>query len=167
MTFFLIISKVFKQTKLQILDLSFNNLESLSPDIGLFVNLKQLYLNNNPLQFIPIEIFKCKNLQTLKLSDTYIKFLPREMADLKKLFDLDLKNCPISGKLQEAYSSDICSVFEYLQRKKDRSDYRVLKNSYILLKKLKKHKKIAFFSIFLLGNDSEKAQGMDFYVEFI
>jgi len=54
------------------------------------------------------------------------------MADLKKLFELDLNNCPISGKLLEAYSQDICTVFEYLQRKKDRSDYRVidlLKNS--------------------------------------
>lgn len=107
-------------------------MESISKEIGIFLSLKQLYLNNNPLQFLPIEISKCKSLQILKLSDTYIKFIPREMADLKKLYELDLNNCPIQGNLKNAYEGGICEVFKYLQRKKDRSDYRVFFNFYIM-----------------------------------
>lgn len=114
-----------KLTQIQIFDLSFNNLEALPKEIGLFSNIKQLYLNNNPLQYLPIEISLCKSLQVIKLSDSYVKFLPREMAELKKLYDLDLTNCPLEGNLKAAYEKGLCEVFTYLQRKKDRSDYRV------------------------------------------
>ena len=61
----------------------------------------------------------------IKLSDTYVKFIPRELADCKKLYDLDLDGCPIEGNLKTAYQGGLCEVFKYLQRKKDRSDYRV------------------------------------------
>lgn len=48
--------KVFNLENLKILNFGFNNLDHITPSIAKLVNLKELYLNNNPLQFIPIEI---------------------------------------------------------------------------------------------------------------
>lgn len=106
------------------MDLSFNNIEEIPREIKSFKKIKQLFLNNNPLQFIPLEICELKELEVLKLSDTYIKFLPREMADLKKMYCLDMKNCPISGNFKINYDKGILFVMQYLQRKKDRSEFR-------------------------------------------
>ena len=77
------------------------------------------------------------------------------MAELKNLYELDLTNCPIQGKLLSAYEQDLCEVFKYLQRKKDRSDYRVLKISQCSF--------INTFNFFI-GNDRKKIKRMDIYV---
>lgn len=99
---------------MKILNFGFNNLDNLTPAIAKLINLKELYLNNNPLQYIPIEISQCKNLVILKLNDTYMKFLPREMCMLKKLKYLDLNNTLIDGKLKMAYEKGLTEIFFYL-----------------------------------------------------
>ena len=48
------------------LDLSYNNLAELTPDIQLMVNLENLWLNGNPLKAIPSEMQHCRKL---KVSD--------------------------------------------------------------------------------------------------
>lgn len=50
-------------TNLVRLDLSFNNIVKLSPDIALLQNLQQLWLNDNPMREVPIEIAKCQKLK--------------------------------------------------------------------------------------------------------
>ncbi|KRX03151.1 hypothetical protein PPERSA_10232 [Pseudocohnilembus persalinus] len=125
-------NKVLQMNNLKIIDLSFNNIEIFPEEIKNLDKLEQLILNNNPLQFVPIEISQCTNLKVLNLADTFVKYLPREMAVLKNLYVLDMTNCPIEGKLKEAYEDGIVYVFKYLQRKLDRAIYREL-----IVKKLK------------------------------
>ena len=45
------------------LDLSYNNIVKLSPEIGQLKNLQQLWLNDNPLREIPIEVQNCQKLK--------------------------------------------------------------------------------------------------------
>ena len=56
------------------LDLSYNNIVKLSPQIGSLVNLQQLWINDNPLREVPLEIANC---QKLKVSYTLLQPEPR------------------------------------------------------------------------------------------
>ena len=119
-------AKIFTLSNLKILDLSYNNLEEIPPEIQNLKSLSKLYLNNNPLQSVPIEISECRFLTLIDLSDTYVKWLPREMALLKLLAEIRLDRCPIASvKLQKSYQEGINSMAAYFQRKLDRSIYRV------------------------------------------
>ncbi|MBL4753160.1 MAG: caspase family protein [Flavobacteriales bacterium] len=96
-----------------ILDLSMKNLKELSPEIGLFVNLKRLDLTKNritslppeignlkhlealdisfnKIQSLPPEIGKCTNLREINASFNQITFLPREIGNLTHLEALNL-----------------------------------------------------------------------------
>eukprot|EP01017_Pseudomicrothorax_dubius_P006502 TRINITY_DN11860_c0_g1_i1.p1 TRINITY_DN11860_c0_g1~~TRINITY_DN11860_c0_g1_i1.p1 ORF type:complete len:189 (-),score=29.10 TRINITY_DN11860_c0_g1_i1:244-753(-) len=118
--------KVLTLSEIRILDLSFNSIEHLPDGIGNLTRIERLALNNNPLQYLPIELSNLTTLKVLELSNTQIKFLPREMALLKdRLYELNLRGCPLKPKLQEAYDRGITFIFIYLQRKFDRSFYRV------------------------------------------
>jgi small GTP-binding protein len=66
-------------SNLQSLNLSGNQLSSLSPKIGLLSNLKILYLYNNPLSSLPAEIGQLTKLEKLELPDTEISNLPPEI----------------------------------------------------------------------------------------
>ena len=55
------------------LDVSSNKLERLCPEIGRLVRLKKLKANGNRLVSIPPEIGKCKLLEELILSENKIK----------------------------------------------------------------------------------------------
>ena len=54
-----VMPEVFKMTNLVRLDLSYNNIVKLSPQISQLCNLQQLWLNDNPLREVPIEISEC------------------------------------------------------------------------------------------------------------
>ena len=45
------------------LDLSYNNIVKLSPEIGKLKNLQQLWLNDNPMREIPTEVQNCQKLR--------------------------------------------------------------------------------------------------------
>ena len=54
---------MFKLTNLIRLDLSYNNIVKLSPQIENLNNLQQLWLNDNPLRELPLEIANCHKLK--------------------------------------------------------------------------------------------------------
>lgn len=116
---------MFQLTKLKIIDLSYNNIEAIPPEIKVFQELIALYLNNNPLQTIPVEIAECKKLKTLDLSETLVTWLPREMAQLKFLSEVNLKNCPLKTNLSMSYDTGINNLMFYFERKYDRRKYKV------------------------------------------
>lgn len=67
---------LFKLTSLVRLDLSYNNLVRLDERIGLLVNMKQLWLNNNPLREVPVALQNCVKLREIDLRQTFIISLP-------------------------------------------------------------------------------------------
>lgn len=124
MNLFKVPEKVFSITNLFRLDLSHNNIETISPEIAKLVKLKQLWLNRNPLREVPQELAKCENLESLDLSCTRVSTLPREIALLHKLLEINLNHCPLNEKLDERYRIGITEVWKYLQRKVDRKNYK-------------------------------------------
>ncbi len=74
------------------LDLSNNNLTSLSAEIGQLKNLTSLRLQNNNLTSWPAEIGQLKNLTTLDLNGNKLTSLPAEIGQLKNLTSLRLQN---------------------------------------------------------------------------
>jgi len=117
---------MFQLTNLKIIDLSYNNIEAIPPEIKVFEGLVALYLNNNPLKTVPVEIAECKKLKTLDLSETLVCWLPREMAQLKFLSEVNLKNCPLKTNLSHSYDMGINTLMFYFERKHDRRKYKVI-----------------------------------------
>jgi len=122
---------MFQLTNLKIIDLSYNNIEAIPPEIKVFEGLVALYLNNNPLKTVPVEIAECKKLKTLDLSETLVCWLPREMAQLKFLSEVNLKNCPLKTNLSHSYDMGINTLMFYFERKHDRRKYKKLIIKYL------------------------------------
>ena len=59
----------YKLTQLHKLDISDNEIERLSPEIGNFVNLIEFDCNRNDIMEIPESIKYCKSLQVLNISN--------------------------------------------------------------------------------------------------
>ena len=91
-------------TNLLRLDLSFNNIVKLNPQIGDLSNLQQLWLNDNPLREVPVELSKCHKMKELDLKNTFIITLPREMANMTALLVLNLDGAPTKETLQASYA---------------------------------------------------------------
>lgn len=72
------------------LDLSFNQLSSLPPEIGLLSNLTTLYLGDNQLSSLPPEIGQLSNLTMLDLGGNQLSSLPPEIGQLSNLIELYL-----------------------------------------------------------------------------
>ena len=106
------------------LDLSYNNIVKLSPQIGELPNLQQLWLNDNPLREVPIEISSCQKLKELDLKNTFIITLPRELANLASLLVLNLDGCPMKESLGQSYSRGISQIHTDLRRKEDRKLFK-------------------------------------------
>eukprot|EP01016_Furgasonia_blochmanni_P045391 TRINITY_DN6390_c0_g1_i1.p1 TRINITY_DN6390_c0_g1~~TRINITY_DN6390_c0_g1_i1.p1 ORF type:complete len:265 (+),score=33.46 TRINITY_DN6390_c0_g1_i1:82-876(+) len=112
-------------SNLVIIDLGFNGIEEVPKQIQQFKFLEKLFLNNNPIQYVPIEISECSKLKVLDLSYTHVKYLPRDLCKLRKtLYLINLKACPLAGKVSLAYDAGLLNLFDYLQRKADRKKYR-------------------------------------------
>lgn len=102
--------EVFGLTNLVRLDLSYNNLVRLDASIGQLVDLRQLWLNDNPLRELPVELSSCVKIRELDLKNTFIITLPRELADLQHLVDLKLESCQLKTKLDETYKEGMASM---------------------------------------------------------
>ncbi|CAM9404182.1 unnamed protein product [Chrysoparadoxa australica] len=62
------------------LDVSFNNLEFLPPELGDLLLLRSLNLSCNKLDALPVEIGKCTRLKVLKVNGNYLEALPSEIG---------------------------------------------------------------------------------------
>ena len=82
------------------LDAGENELASLSPSIGLLVNLEQLWLNENPLKTLPAEIHKCEKLKVLDVRDTELEAVPRELGRLEEMLELDIEGTPYAAEMK-------------------------------------------------------------------
>ncbi|GMF32179.1 unnamed protein product [Phytophthora lilii] len=84
------------------LDLSFNQLEGLQaiPDaIGSLVELRELYVNNNPsLKQLPSTLVHCTKLQVLDASSSALNALPQELGRLQHLRVINIEDTPLQRR---------------------------------------------------------------------
>ncbi|GMH48967.1 hypothetical protein TrVE_jg8771 [Triparma verrucosa] len=106
------------------LDLSYNNLAELTPDIQLMVNLENLWLNGNPLNTIPSEMQHCRKLKVLDLRDTLVEAIPREIGRLKNLFNIDLRGTPLCEEL-DPFKGSTEELLGYLEFKDKRTNIAI------------------------------------------
>ncbi len=79
------------------LDLYYNQLSSLPPEIGNLTNLTYLYLYGNQLISLPAEIGNLTNLTRLSLSSNQLNSLPAEIGNLTNLTVLILGDNQLSS----------------------------------------------------------------------
>ena len=77
---------------IQILDLDYNNLTTLPPEIARFRLLQFLDLSDNNLTMLPPEIGNLPYLYSLHLQNNLLTTLPSQIGNLKKLQKLSLIN---------------------------------------------------------------------------
>jgi Leucine-rich repeat (LRR) protein len=80
--------EVYMLDNLEILCLSHNFIQEISPNILRLKKLKMLYLNYNILSEIPLEIFNIKSLEILILSNNNIINIPDDITKLVNLKEL-------------------------------------------------------------------------------
>ncbi|HLZ80379.1 MAG TPA: COR domain-containing protein [Ktedonobacteraceae bacterium] len=74
--------------RIDILDLSNNDLTQLPPEIRHLINLEWLYLNHNKLSQLPTEVGQLANLRHLSLQSNQLTELPKEVGLLANLTGL-------------------------------------------------------------------------------
>jgi internalin A len=72
------------------LDLSYEGLQALPPEIGQLSSLTSLNLSGNQLQALPPEIGQLSSLTSLKLWDNQLQALPPEIGQLSSLTEFNL-----------------------------------------------------------------------------
>ncbi|KAJ3439310.1 hypothetical protein M0812_15335 [Anaeramoeba flamelloides] len=101
---------------LRIVDISYNSLKTIVPEIAMLQNLMKLSLVSNQMTTLPKEICQCTALIELNLNDNEISFLPDNIGDLellRKLY-LDASNNTIpsiSGEAIKGLSRLTCLNF--------------------------------------------------------
>lgn len=86
-----------KLSKLQMLNLSYNQLTHLPDSFGQLTSLKELYLYTNKLASLPDSFGNLKSLSYLDMYDNGIKKLPKSFANLTSIAYIDL----YGNKLEE------------------------------------------------------------------
>ena len=74
------------------LELGWNPISIIPPEISNLINLERITLNNNHITKIPPELGNLSNLKELFLNDNKITEIPVELYQLLKLNTLDLQN---------------------------------------------------------------------------
>jgi len=78
---------------IQRITLNNNGITKIPPELGKLTNLKELFLNNNKITEIPIELYQLTKLNTLDLEQnniTKVKFAPTLIKFLSKIHDLKI-----------------------------------------------------------------------------
>jgi hypothetical protein len=87
---------------LQRLDLGHNSLRALPP-LGALAALRELFLNDNPLERLPQEALEgCLALRCLDLRRTRLRALPPALARLPALLDIAVAGAPLEAEAREA-----------------------------------------------------------------
>jgi len=95
-------------SKLEVLNLDFNNIKELPSEIYNLRTLKKLNIRDNKIGMISSAIENLSNLEELKLSNNFIKELPNEIFNLPNLKELYLEdNLKLSMKLKKFSNSTI------------------------------------------------------------
>ncbi|KAI9268884.1 hypothetical protein BDA99DRAFT_434786, partial [Phascolomyces articulosus] len=97
-------------TRLTLLDLSYNRLESLPSSLGRLKHLRQLNLAHNRLTEIPRVIPSLKKLTYLDLSYNMITDVPLSLSMLKHLTHLDLSYSQIDAIPAELLRLSIATI---------------------------------------------------------
>jgi len=104
-------------SKLRRLDLSHNYITEIPPSISLLTNLRELWLQGNPISRLIPEMQSLKKLEVLDIRNTKIEELPLELGMLDNLFEVDWKNTPMAKNYEINYGipvNDIVKLKEYL-----------------------------------------------------
>mmetsp|Transcript_16873 Transcript_16873/g.21907 ORF Transcript_16873/g.21907 Transcript_16873/m.21907 type:complete len:400 (-) Transcript_16873:55-1254(-) len=96
------------------LDLAYNAIEELPPEIGQLTALEQLWLNHNPLHTLPPELHLCRKLKELDLSYTQVRTVPKEVGRLQFLMKVDLRGTPLKQKMM-GFQEDTDGLIAYLE----------------------------------------------------
>ena len=127
------------ESKQPSLNISYNQLTTLPPEITELTNLTELYLSGNqltslPLEItkltkltrldlygnqltsLPLEITKLTNLIWLDLSDNQLTALPPEITKLTKITGLDLSGNPLESPPPEIVEQGVGAIFRYLRQ---------------------------------------------------
>ena len=88
-------------SNLRVLHLNFNDLTGISPQLGNLSNLEQLFLNGNELSgSIPSELGNLSSLKDLWLQDNQLSgSIPAELGNMSSLEDLRLDGNSLSGSI--------------------------------------------------------------------
>mmetsp|Transcript_39009 Transcript_39009/g.122169 ORF Transcript_39009/g.122169 Transcript_39009/m.122169 type:complete len:270 (-) Transcript_39009:26-835(-) len=95
------------------LDLGFNAIVDLTPEVSQLANLQELWLNGNPLRMLPKELEHCRRLEMLDLRDTQLEVLPFELGRLERLHEVDMRGAPLNEHLRR-YVGDTEGLIGYL-----------------------------------------------------
>ena len=83
---------LFACAQLKYLDLSVNDLKTISYSIGELIELKELILTENKLTSLPISLSFCKSLQILALQSNVLSRIPLASLSLPQLLNLNLSS---------------------------------------------------------------------------
>jgi len=86
------------------LDLMNRNLKTLSPEVGKFINLEYLDLENNQLTDLPVTISFLPKLKFLYLIKNQLQTVPLAVTRILNLEDLDLEGNNITSLPEELYN---------------------------------------------------------------
>lgn len=96
------IELVFSLSKLEILDLAGNNIDSLSVNISKLENIKELYIFDNNITVLPKELVLCKKLRFLNISNNNISVFPDFFYEFNQSIIIEL----IGNKISFGYDKE-------------------------------------------------------------
>lgn len=99
------------------LDLSHNAILDIPDTISTLVNLKEVWLQHNPIATFPLGLTLIPKLEVIDISHTEIAEIPTEASNLTNLFELDWRNTPLAAKLNGLgiEVNDILKLRKHLQ----------------------------------------------------
>uniref|UniRef100_A0A452HJN9 Uncharacterized protein n=1 Tax=Gopherus agassizii TaxID=38772 RepID=A0A452HJN9_9SAUR len=84
-------SHLFLCNKIRYLDLSYNDIRFIPPEIGVLQSLQYFSITCNKVESVPDELYFCKKLKTLKIGKNNLSVLSPKIGNLVFLSYLDIK----------------------------------------------------------------------------
>ncbi|MGD0341863.1 MAG: leucine-rich repeat domain-containing protein [Bacteroidales bacterium] len=77
---------------LKVLELNFDQIKKIPPEIGMLKNLEELIIDNNLMSDLPDEIGKLKNLKRIVLTNNNFSAIPPVLTKLPNMTEINLSN---------------------------------------------------------------------------